>query len=277
MPTFKEHDPNGRSQKIMNSKRRRQFDVELDGPNVSPETVDVRELCAIISQLETALREAVSIDDRVSQSEPLLSLVNVSRGSDRLTFVPSPAGFAALIVVVAAVASADFSEVPRKVHEACAALSKKVVANNWTLTITGPKIGTKQPIVISKARPVPELPAADLAEGTTTVYGTLMRVGGEPPRAILKPAQGDQITIKVTQDQAKELGRRLYEEVGLHGDAAWNGDSRQLESFTVRRVLAYEKTDILAAFQELAEAAEGRWDGIDAAKFVKNLRSERSK
>ena len=261
----------------MQPKRRRQFDIELHGPNVSPETVDVRNLCALISQFETALRAALPLDNAVTHSQALLSLVAVSPGSDRLTFVPSPAGFAALSIIGAAVAAADFSELPLPAHDACAVVSKTVVAHDWTLRITGAKIGQKQPIEISKHRPVPTPPPPTIAEGNTTLYGILIRVGGDSPRATLKPAAGNPITVDLTHDQAKDLGRRLYEEVGLHGDARWNGDTHQLDSFTVRRVLTYEKTDILAAFQELAEAAEGRWDGIDAAKVVKNLRSERQK
>ena len=261
----------------MKTKPRRQFDVELHGPNVSPETVDVRDLCALISQFETALRAALPLADAVTQSEALLSLVAVSPGSDRLTFLPSPAGFTALVIIGTALAAADFSELPLPAHEACAAVSKAVVARDWTLRITGAKIGQKQPIEISKHRPVPKPPAPIIAEGNTTLYGILIRVGGDTPRATLKPAAANAITVDLTHDQAKDLGRRLYDEIGLHGDARWNRDTHELDSFTVRRVLTYEKTDILTAFQELAEAAEGRWDGIDAAKFVKNLRSERQK
>lgn len=35
-----------------------------------------------------------------------------------------------------------------------------------------------------------------------------------------------------------------------------------------------DKHDVVTAFEKLAKAADGIWDGADAEKFVKNLRAE---
>jgi hypothetical protein len=77
----------------------------------------------------------------------------------------------------------------------------------------------------------------------------------------------------LTIEQARELGWRLYEEIGLQGDAEWRSDTRELQAFVVARIIPFRRGGVLEAFEEVAAAAGDRWKGVDAAKFVDSLRS----
>jgi hypothetical protein len=247
------------------------FRVELSGNGLTPESVDVRVLCGILMKLESAVRSAAGQSREVAESERLLSLTGVDAGSEKLSFTASAKAAQGLKKIGRAVKRGDFSKLPPDCHSDLHHVSKELAQRSWTFKLKGTSLPEA---VISEANPIPEPEAPPRRSGPRTLYGRLTRVGGDGHlRGILQLDNGENVSIAMSEDEARKLAPRIYEEIGIEGEADWDVDTRKVHRITLTRVLAYEKTDILTAFRELKEAAEGRWDGVNAKEFVKAQRS----
>lgn len=110
--------------------------------------------------------------------------------------------------------------------------------------------------------------------GTTTLYGVVVRVGGQEPRLMLRLEGGVTRYLTVSEPMAVELGRRLYNEVGLTGMAHWNPLTWELLDFRPDKLLDYDPKPYTDAFEELAKASEkSAWIEIDdVTGYIADLR-----
>jgi len=111
--------------------------------------------------------------------------------------------------------------------------------------------------------------------GTTTLYGELLRIGGEnPPTAQIRLARSMSLTCDVkTTELASKMAARLYEEIGVRGTAKWDVESREIKAFRVEELTEYNKTSLSSAFESLREVAGKYYEEIeDVNAFVADLR-----
>ena len=85
--------------------------------------------------------------------------------------------------------------------------------------------------------------------------------------------QGKILPITLSENMAKELGKSLYEDVCIEGKAKWYTEDWMIAEFEAVRICEFRGTDPVTAFKNLAVAAKGKWDGVDAIDYVKALRS----
>ena len=78
--------------------------------------------------------------------------------------------------------------------------------------------------------------------------------------------------VQVVENVARELGKRLYDQVVLGGEAIWDAKDGELQEFKVKEVSSFRGVPIDIAFKELALASKGRWENVDAESFVKRMR-----
>lgn len=111
--------------------------------------------------------------------------------------------------------------------------------------------------------------------GGTNIFGRCIEVGGNKPKAVIQ-LHGDQsnLLVKLTKELAKPLGRRLYEDVVIEGNAVWDAETLKLLEFEATEISTYQGGNVVTAFKELAEAAGGRWDNVDAQEYVRELRDD---
>jgi hypothetical protein len=106
-------------------------------------------------------------------------------------------------------------------------------------------------------------------------YEQLLRVGGVVPAIMIRVQPTDRpVSVQVTPTMPKGLAERLYENIGIECEASWVRDGWTMTSLKAIRVLPYQQANLLDAFRELAAASAGRWDGVDASAYLKELRSE---
>jgi len=171
------------------------------------------------------------------------------------------------------VETSRYEELPRRAHVALHEVSKQAVKRKWKVKfdedrVTGIRGGT-----ISEENQVSPAPQALHIEGTTTIYGRCIRVGGIKPKSEIRLYQGDVLYIIVSEQMAKELARSLYEEVCIEGRAKWNTEDWNIEEFEGKRITKFRATDAVTAFKKLTDAAKDKWDGVDAIEYVRALRS----
>jgi hypothetical protein len=253
------------------------FKITIRGPGVSPETTRLSDLAEFLGRIETSISETARSQGVEIGDEDILSLTGIDKSSNKLTFAVTSLLLPPAISVSQAVETKQYEKLPRKAHEALYEVSKQAVSRNWKIKFNeNRRLGIKGGM-ISEENQVPPAPPIQYAKGTTTIYGRCIRVGGLKPKAEIRLLQVETLYIELSEQMAKELGKSLYEEVCIEGRAKWNTEDWSIKEFQGMRVADFKATDMVTAFKNLAAAAKGKWDGVDAMEYVKSLRTEGEK
>jgi len=117
------------------------------------------------------------------------------------------------------------------------------------------------------------LPESFQASGETVLFGTIDSAGREKhPHLRLILADGSSVEVTGPREEIKLLGNRLFESVALRGIATWTLDTGQVTHFRLSGVEDYQQVNLVDAFARLAEAAGSQWDGVDASRYVREMR-----
>jgi hypothetical protein len=256
--------------------KRHNLQLTITGPGASPENVPLSLLAVVLSRFEKAVLETLRhTRGEMSADDHSLGLVDVQVGSDTLILSVPDVASDSLALITRSVASNEWGRLPPSAHAELFELAKVVTTQDWSLQFSAaPSMGVVS-ACLGARNPIPAPTEPKLIKGPTVLYGRCMRVGGATrPRAEIRLHDERLLNADLTEDVAKELAQRLYEEVGLEGVAGWNTTTWKVESFRIQAVTPYRKTPILEAFASLAKAAGGALDDVDAAAYVAALRSE---
>lgn len=261
------------------------FFLKIKGPDVSPRSVDVDDLAEVIRSYRGALSSLVGATGPNRTSEDVtLGLIGVSgdtENADVLTLYGSDECVDCAAVLNAVLTKSLEEKLPDVTRKHLRRLWKATYNNGWDsceFIGNGSGIGTAS---IQREREL--IPDKTVFRGMTVLYGECTRVGGVSKRtARIKLANGDFITVRLrTASLAKEIGKRLYQTIGLKGEATWNqGDNAMVEfmadaltGYTDRDVSGQRRTTV-EAFKALAAAAGRRWEGVDPEEFVREQRRD---
>jgi|GEM_PF-1816399 len=257
-----------------------EFILKIEGVDVSPDTVDIGELADVLSLFRSVV---VAIADGIGEQsgDVALSLVDIKDGSDKLTLAASPRSLRATSVFVSALATNAVSSLPISSHKSIRALWKSIHSNGWDQCVfigNGSAIGKG---VISSD--IELFPDSSTYRGLTTIYGECIRAGGEQRKsAQLKLLDGRSMSIRVkSKTLAIELGHRLYQVVGLSGEAVWSTKDSEMIEFRADELTPYSdrnadgtKRTFIQSLESLASSAGNRWDGIDPDAFIQEQRRD---
>lgn len=253
---------------------KRRFVVKISAPGLRPETIAMGDLADLMRDLEQSILKACAEEpERELSQGAIVSLVGIEEGSDKLIIAVDPELEAAARGVTEAVATNCYSQLPSESHESLYRISQLAAKCAWCVLFTdGDWI---RDATISRDHPV-EAPAREEICGTTTFYGTCLRVGGaKEPKAEIRPLRGGRaVNVSLTEDMAKQLGRRLYEQVAVSGEATWRVRTWEVLDFRVTRMLPYNPTGAVEGFARLRKISAGCWDGVSAMKYVLQQRKE---
>ena len=96
----------------------------------------------------------------------------------------------------------------------------------------------------------------------TTLYGELIKIGGDNAKAWLELTNGNKLSFEISKDNAEKLALSLYKLVALRGKTRWNPQSNFFKSFTLYEILSYKSGNIANAFAELRKISSGVWDEL---------------
>ena len=256
------------------------FEVDLVGPK--PDEVPATDLCEFVTEFVRAVAgasgdvAAESADAERTEDTlavPCVSLVEISEGSDRLTFATTHEYAPAVARIASSIRRGRYTSLPRAVHESLHRMSQVTHRRGWGIRFPANKKLGIVTATVKKGTAIPPPKAFPAMTGSTTLLGRLMRVGGVSPKAELRlPNRPDLLYVDVTEEMAMALAGRLYQDVALEGTATWDPDTWKLRSFKVVRLLDFAAVSPAAAFRELAAAVGDAWDGVDALEFVRSNR-----
>ena len=249
---------------------REKFELELDGPGVTPETVDVVDLYALLADYRRAiLATACSLDVELTENEAVISLVAVGKGSVKQTVsVPKRAG-QCVRQVSRAVSTGDWTKCSPDAQDAMASASSLLARKNYALSL--PPFYRQRPVVMTGGM-VTKSPPPLLLNGPTTLYGEVREAGGKEPHVELVLPNGQSVRVEGTRETVKKLGTVLFEPIALQGDATWDATTGRILRFRVDSWSPFDAESVHEGFAELAAIAGNRWEDADAVKYVRQLR-----
>ena len=266
------------------------FDVRFEGQGIYPEKIPLRSLVTTLSAVQRLAAGSAPIDeeetdvDNEVEPDESLRLLDIKRGSavfqisTPTTSDPRPALHRLRLI-------GDFLEDQENdVENIDYALSPikdlSATARSLDCTITLREAGPGKRI-LARFQPTSyeSISKVLLVEGETSFVGTVQRVGGATgvKCGLRVGFQHRMLICRVPEkDVARAIGKRLYEDVVVHGTADWLKRSWKMVSFTIRSVTQPAQGSILDAFEELRQAGGKSWDAInDPAAYLKEVAGER--
>lgn len=238
---------------------RRNIEIKLTGQGVSPSSVALGDLAELLLHTEKAIVSYANAAGMERQDGPGVSLAGVRPASAALALSVQQALIPGVVHVLQAIDGGRVATLPAETHRALFRMSGLLGQRGWGLEIkTDPAIDA--PLArLDPYRPLDAPPAPRLVEGTATLIGRCLRVGGAvTPRAEIRPSAGGRlINVALDEREARQLARRLYEEVVLEGRACWQSDTWEMVDFRLQRIADYRRTEPTMALEALARAAAG--------------------
>lgn len=251
------------------------FELQVKGEGFALEEVRIKE----VTKLLVAVEEIVAaIVERDSPS------LNVSRvGALGLTSMQSGslhAGFESQFEEVVqawhevcrSIENKEYSNLPAKAMDELGSIEKFNRRHNTDTEFWFNNGSRKHLATISSDA---GLPAPHFIYGTTTLYGKLLRIGGDNrPTALLGLSEELTLNCRVkTTELAGTMAKRLYEIIGVRGTAKWNVARYRPAEFTVEELTEYRQTSLTEAIESLREVAGKYYEEIeDVNAFVADLR-----
>ncbi|MBI1278921.1 MAG: hypothetical protein GC179_12405 [Anaerolineaceae bacterium] len=256
------------------------IEIRILGENATPDKISSRDVGELISSIEIMLAAIVARDNRalgIDESQITVGLAAIEHHSYDLIFQSQ---FEQEVIVAAnqvatSINTGNYSKIPSKSIEAVKTLRK--IARKYSTDIEfWQKNGknTQLATVNTNTKIDAEIPTSS---GKTTLYGTVISVGGvEPPRASIRLSTGNIQVCHITRGQdlqiARQLGQRLYSEVGVYGTARWDLRDMSLDHFLIERVTEYSKKPVDQALESIYDIVGNYYSNVDIEQLITEIR-----
>lgn len=252
------------------------FRIRFTGGDIAPGDVAARDLAALLIGAEDAVMGmARKRFPAASEEDLLISLSQIRHDSVGLDFASrtillAESGFMGLVETIDA---GMLDQLPGMSLDGLRILTR--FSRERRCQTEFYYQDRSEPVLTLQSDFATRVPPVQYIRGETTLYGTVERVGGVRPRVKLRLANDNYMHCDASTGLAQQLGSRLYTEVGLDGAARWDPRDGSLVYFQAQAITGYDPVDARLAFEELAEASDGEFEGIaDLDSFIASLREE---
>lgn len=252
----------------------KRIEIRLVGEGIAPGLIRSKEVAEVITAVEEMIAAMVEHENPdVKADQILVGLSAVTGGSMTLIFTPNMEALTvpAAEMVMGAIAAQQFDMLP---HGSLAALRSLHSFTRQHQAVTEFRTLNGASVLLAEITPQTAIPEPAYVTGVTTLYGDILRVGGSEPKVVFRNVSDNELVYcSATREMTRQAATRLYERVGLRGEAAWDSETWELASFRIDEILDYEDVGIVQAFAELRESVGAYFDQIDDVDaFVEQLR-----
>jgi hypothetical protein len=236
--------------------------IVIDGENIHPASMDAAELGKFLISYSSAVKEIKS------ESNSFIAIEGIEDNCIAIKFKANRSAAVAHLTLIAFLSGEAVS-----ISETCQKHVKEMISFSrvHSATILLPGSRRHKSFTINKDTRLPHRQAMK-HRYQTRIYGELVEVGGVTPNIHLV-YRGKKITCRIpTKEMAVELGRRLYDFIGLEGTATVEGGSWEIQEFSVSGILPYSHKPGKDPFSKLRELAAPYFNGVDADQYAKELR-----
>jgi hypothetical protein len=243
---------------------------------IKPEDLRAGELAKVITSFEDMIASTVKRDrPQISKDELVIGLVQIENKSVGLEFTTKLPELAlpAYYSITDAVATERYLDLPGEALKHLREFHSFIKAKNCECEMFSRNGKTNLKAILLPKTIIPEHPKIS---GEITLYGRIVRVGGEEPRVMFEQPNGKSLFCRVkSEDLARQLGERLYTWVGLIGIATFDSDTMEVTEFKVEDTTGYEgKLSIKDSISELSTISRQYYaDVSDVESYVTEIRS----
>lgn len=247
------------------------LELKFEGGGIKPSAVRASEVAELISSFEKAI--IITLQDRYPDIDThqyaYLSITNIEDQSLGLKFLAEKATEAFLstfFLLTTSINKNAYNEIPSPAVENLKNISRFTKKHNCDCNYI------HQGLNLAKFTPetIVEVSELNTIKGETILYGKLQRVGGEVPRVVFKDHTGQNIYFEVTEDVAKQLAPKLYEEIALTGTARWDKKTFKVLDFKVSGITDLESRSLTKTFSEISSVIGKYWNEVDDIESVIN-------
>ncbi len=259
------------------------FQIQMKAADLTPEKVRASDLADFLSELQGAIIETAKSQDIPMAFDPdevLVSLVGVESGnsSDLLIAVARPIS-PVVSLMTRVIADREFASLPQDAHEHLHNIYNNAIRMRLSYQFHAVNGLLVTPSEISYEYPVPKPTGVLTTSGSTTLWGNLVKVGGDSdPKAMIRLRNDKLFTVKITRDIVQEIQRKelFYKDIGFRGVATWKIENWTMKGFNATSIADYlpDKKNPDESFRELSEAASARWIAVDPIDYVDKTRAE---
>ncbi|MFD3000113.1 hypothetical protein ACFS7Z_07060 [Pontibacter toksunensis] len=237
------------------------IELKFEGNGIKPSKVRASEVAELITSFEAALLAVVK--DNNYEFEDAEVLISFDAIQDKSLSIKCLAHSAKLVLpafalVATSFTNAEFNNLPsaslehlRKITK----FSKKHKCSGFLIQDGARLAEFDQNTEVTHSD-------AGTLRGDTTVYGMVLKAGGDNPRVTLKIDDNYTVSFDVKRDIAVKLAELLYKEVGLRGNARWDRKTYKVLDFRADAIVYLEQTDIQKTFQELGQLYSSTFKNI---------------
>ncbi len=256
------------------------FEIVFDGPGIVPEAIPVGSLTRVFSAIRRLVRGPQTSDADVddedeeydeesneSDNQQTIRLLDVKRGSAVYQFVTDENVDAISQLRVVGQCLDEPEWVAEKEHilnpvEKLSAIAKRM---NCKIVLRDASKGGGVLATI-----VPEsyqtVSTKVFVSGDTSFVGKVERVGGATSlRCALRVSSRKRLLYCSvdSNETARELGKLLYRDAVVHGEARWIRGSWKVVRFKIKSVSLITKKPLKEVFERMRDAGGSDWDKVD--------------
>jgi len=236
-----------------------ELELLIRGKDATPQALTVGELTALLNDLDKALVSQAKQAAQIPDEEAHLRLMRLGEGSIAAVCVLSEQYPPQALNDILEALGGKVERLAEHTREALSRLQKRIAKRSWQALIQAKEANIS--LVIDSTT---EIPAPPQAVEYTTVYGVLTNIGGDdPPRATLRLPDGTPLTVNLTRSRnkgislARQLAQRLYQVVGVRGEATVRLTDHVITHMLVTEVVPYAPSrtaeELIAKLQEMGK------------------------
>lgn len=243
---------------------------------MKPDKVPARDLAELLIAAEEAVASLAKLRNPALNCEDVvLGLVKIEDASLGLLFnspLPDVVG-PAFREIALCVQNRQFGELPTKSRRCLRVIAefgsrRQCRTQFWNGDEEAPQQLAEMDVGFESV-----MPEEIYVRGETVLYGKVERVGGVEPKVRVRLSEHEAVSCHLSEELAKDLGKRLYSTVGLQGQATWDAKDLSIIYFRVDEVVSFQNVGASQGLSELRDAVAGAYDDVpDVVGFVREIR-----
>jgi hypothetical protein len=247
------------------------LELKFEGGGINPASVRAAEVAELILSFEKAVISTLhdkypNIDTTQYAFLSFSSIENKSLGLKFLAERATDAFINSYLFVTTSISNDNYTELSAPTLDSLKSISRFTKRHNCECNYI------YEGTTIAKFTPLTNVEISDdyILKGETVIHGKIQRVGGDTPRVVFKEHTGKNIYFEVTEEIAKQLAPKLYEDVALHGVAKWDKKTYRVIDFKVSSIGELKDISLTDAFKQIQDIIGKYWDEVDDIQAVIN-------
>lgn len=252
------------------------FEFRIVGNELTPETLRLADLAAVIAEIEKAITPVISRESPEVAEDLIISLKSVEDGSVKLKI--GCTGFlaaqAAFVMLALAIKEKNLAKLPEESVRSLHSLRQLSKKKNWTFEF---RKDSQRKLPLAQITPLSSIePTTRTVKGFTTIYGEIIRTGGVQPKVQIQVLDGSLLSCDVDRPMAISLGSRLYSAGRFEGEATWDLDAGyKIVAFRIIGASDFVPAPVREAFNQLRDQLGEYYSDVDPDEYVAHLRRDK--